>query len=37
MHTTEKHLLTPHAPLGFAFTLFALTLGTIEYTGTGLK
>ena len=33
----EKHLLTPHAPLAFAFTLFALTLGTIEYTGTGLK
>jgi hypothetical protein len=33
----EKHLLTPHAPLAFAFTLFALTLATIQYTGTGLK
>lgn len=33
----EKHLLTPHAPLAFAFTLFAMMLYSIEYTGTGMK
>lgn len=33
----EKHLLTPHAPLAFAFTLMSMMMLSIGYTGTGMK
>ncbi|RSH93420.1 hypothetical protein EHS25_007776 [Saitozyma podzolica] len=33
----EKHMVTPHAPLGFGLTLFVITLFSIEYTGTGIN
>lgn len=33
----EKHLLTPHAPLAFAFTLMSMMMWGIGYTGTGMK
>ena len=34
---TEKHLVTPHAPLGFGLTLAASMLFAMPYTGAGIK
>lgn len=35
--TAEKHLVTPHAPLGFGLTLSASMLFAMPYTGAGIK
>lgn len=34
---TEKHNLTPMAPLGFGFTLFVVMLWSIGFTGGAVK
>lgn len=37
MQGAEKHVMTPHAPLGFGITMFVIVLFSVEYTGCGIK